>query len=544
MSPKEAPWWRDAVGYEVYLRSFADSDGDGLGDLGGVLARLDHLAWLGVDFGWITPFYPSPMADQGYDVADHTGVDPRYGTLADVDAVVARAHGLGLRIVVDLVPNHTSDQHPWFVEARSSPDSARRSWYHWADPAPGGGPPNNWVSHFGGPAWTLDEASGQYYLHLFLPEQPDLRWEEPAVRDAFDDVLRFWLDRGVDGFRIDVAHALVKGAYDRPITQLRPVAPGEDPRLAFYAYEHGADLDQPGVLDVYRRWRRIADPHDALLLGEVYLDDPERVARYVRDGDGMHQSFFFGLLRLGWEPHALVELIRRALRAVPAGFAWVLSSHDDDRAVSRLSPDDPVVGRARTLALHTLLVALPGTPVLYMGEELGLTNGVVPADAAHDPVATRNDIAGAARDVMRTPIPWDDGPHLGFSTAERTWLPMGGRTAADTVAVQRADPGSPAAAYRRLLAARRRLRPDATTTEVAWGESDPARSIVARRGRLAVALDTSGRGGAVHLPAGRWRVAFSTRGQRPPATVDGALSLGPYEAVLLDAADDGGTAGD
>ena len=533
MESVEEPWWRDAVGYEVYLRSFADGDGDGLGDLAGLLGRLDHLAWLGVDFCWITPFYPSPMADQGYDVADYVGVDARYGTLADVDAVIARAHELGLRVVVDIVPNHTSDQHPWFVDARSSPDNPHRSWYHWADPAPDGGPPNNWVSYFGGPAWTLDEASGQYYLHLFLPEQPDLRWEEPAVRDAFDEILAFWFDRGVDGFRIDVAHALVKGSYDRPLTPLREIAPDEDPRLAFAAYDHVADIDQPGVLDVYRRWRRVADPHDALLLGEVYLDDPEQVARYVRDGDGMHQSFFFGLLHLGWEPATLVDLIRRALAAVPSGFAWVLSSHDDPRAVSRLAPDDPVSGVARSLALHTLLVALPGTPVLYMGEELACRTVSSPSSWPRTRSQTRNDVGSAARDVVRTPIPWEPGPNLGFTSAPSPWLPLGGRSEADTVAAQRDDPTSVAATYRRLLAVRRRLRP--TTTEVTWSESDPARSVVVRRGSLIVAVDTGGEGVTVTLPDGDWQVAFSTAGDRAADPVRGQLRLGPHEAVLLEA---------
>jgi alpha-glucosidase len=268
-------WWSDAVGYEVYLRSFADSDGDGIGDLAGLTGRLDHLADLGVDIVWVTPFYPSPMADFGYDVADYLDVDPRFGTLADFDRLVEAVHARGMRLIVDLVPNHTSDQHEWFRSALEGPDSPHRDFYLWRDPAPDGGPPNNWRSHFGGPAWTLDESSGQYWCHLFLPEQPDLNWANPAVHAAFQDIIGFWLDRGVDGFRIDVAHSLVKDPSfaDNPV--LVEVAAGASPLEAFRALRHDHDLDQPGTLDIYREWHELTAPRGAMLLGEVYLDSAD-----------------------------------------------------------------------------------------------------------------------------------------------------------------------------------------------------------------------------------------------------------------------------
>ena len=517
-------WWQGCTVYEVYLPSFADSarDGrwDGLGDLPGVRAHLDHLVDLGVDVVWLTPFYPSPLADHGYDVSEYTDVDPRFGTLADLDALIADAHARGLKILGDLVVNHTSSEHPWFVAARSSVDDPHRSFYVWRDGRGSTGelPPNNWVSHFGGPAWTRDEASGQWWLHLFLPEQPDLDWSEPAVADAVDDVLRFWLARGLDGFRIDVAHGMAKHADlpDNPILSAPRSAGSSVPEWS--AQEHRYDLDQPAVLDVFRRWRAIADAAGALLIGEVYLLDPARLTRYVAD-DGLHEALWFGLVEGGgWDPAALATSVREAARLVPH-VGWPLSSHDVSRAATRFGGGTR--GRSRALAVSGLLAALPDVLVVYQGEELGLTDGVVPPAAAEDPIARRNP-GLAGRDGARTPMAWAPGPGLGFSTVE-PWLPMGGRTDADTVAVQAIDPASPLASWRALLRLRREVRDQPAP---AW--LSPT-GLVLRRGDTLVAANLSAAPVPVPLPTGSWRVVWASA---PGAAVAAELLELPPETTV------------
>lgn len=425
-------WWRDAVVYEVYVRSFADSDGDGVGDLPGVRSRLPHLCDLGVDALWLTPFYPSPGVDGGYDVADYCDVDPAFGTLADLDALVADAHELGLRVIADVVPNHTSIEHPWF---REHPD-----WYVRAA-GRDGGPPNNWLSIFGGPAWSRDPERGDWYLHLFAAEQPDLDWHNPAVRDAFEDVLRFWLDRGVDGLRIDVAHGLFK---DPELRDEDEPVPGAEPR----SFDRRRAVGRPELHPLYREWRRLAG--DRLLLGEVFLTDPQRVAEYVRP-DELHLAFNFALL---WEPwdaprlRAAIEATLGALRPVGATATWVLENHDVPRLPTRYGS----VRRARAGSL--LLLALPGTAFLYQGEELGLEEVDVPAEARRDPVFFRTDGERAGRDGCRVPLPWERGPGLGF-TSGRPWLPVPDGWDALSVEAQRADPASTLALHRDALALRR-----------------------------------------------------------------------------------------
>jgi alpha-glucosidase len=523
----ELPWWTDRVGYEVYLRSFADSDGDGVGDLTGLHDHLDYLAWLGVGIVWITPFYPSPMRDHGYDVADYRGVDPSFGSMADLEAVFAKAHDLGMKVLVDLVPNHSSSEHPWFTSARTSKDSPYRDYYIWRDPAPGGGPPNNWTSHFGGSAWTLDETTGQYWCHLFLPEQPDLNWANPAVADEFDEILRFWLARGADGFRIDVAHALVK----HPEFLDNPPAPelvrSDTSADDWGALEHLYDANQPGVLEVYRRWRKVVEPHDGLLLGEVYVLDAEKVAEYVRGEDGLHLGFWFKPLHLEWEPDAVREVLVAGAEAAPGLLAWVSGSHDRARAASRFGGGD--AGRARALALSTLLMGLPGTPFLFQGEELGLENGCVPREQAQDPVARRTEAVG--RDGARTPLPWAPGPGWGFTDGPQTWLPMEGRTEADTVAVQRADPSSMLHRYRALIALRDAL-PDLRRQPVEWvGEDGPV--VAYRRGDAIVAANCGGQPSSFTPPDGAWVVVFSSNhdGESQPAGDE--VVLAAHQAVVL-----------
>ncbi|MDP9393071.1 MAG: alpha-amylase family glycosyl hydrolase [Actinomycetota bacterium] len=417
-------WWAASVGYEVYLASYADSDGDGLGDLRGLRSRLEHLEQLGVDLLWITPFYPSPLRDNGYDVSDYRGVHPRCGTLPDLDELLADAHGRGMRVVIDLVVNHTSSEHAWFTASRSSVENRYRDYYVWRDAAPGGGPPNNWVSMFGGPAWSWDEATGQYWLHLFLPEQPDLNWSDPRVADEVDSILRFWLDRGVDGLRVDTAHMFVKNPdlTDNPPADERPGRVPTGTVAGWGTQRHVHDIDQPGVLEVHRRWRHVTAAYDALLLGEVYLMDPEDVARYVRAGDGLDVSFLFTPVELDWDPGALAAVLRRATAAVGGHplFAWVLSSHDSRRAVTRYGSG--AQGRERALLVHTLLFTLPGLPFLYQGEELGLEDGDVPPGAARDPIGRVAGEHGSSRDRARTPMPWCPGPEGGGEPGLEVWL--------------------------------------------------------------------------------------------------------------------------
>jgi alpha-glucosidase len=527
-----AAWWHRSVGYEIYVRSFADADGDGVGDLAGIRRRLDHLEWLGVDLLWLTPIFPSPLHDHGYDVADYCAVHPDYGTLEALDALIADVHGRGMRLLLDLVPNHTSSEHGWFRRARSSREDPYRDYYIWRDPAPGGGPPNNWVSVFGGGAWTFDETTGQYYLHLFEPEQPDLNWQNRAVHDEFEQILRFWFERGVDGFRIDVAHGLAKhpdlpdlpGAFTRADAEhlFEPAEPSPE----WEALEHVHDVDQPANADIYRRWRKVADEYDALLLGEVYVLDLDALARYVRDQDGLHMSFWFQPLHMRWSPEAVRHVIDGAVRALPGHLTWVQSTHDRPRPVSRFGRGPR--GRARALAFATLLFGLPGTPFLYQGEELGLDDGEVPPGERQDPVAVRHGHDG--RDGCRTPMPWAPDAGLGFTSAARAWLPFGARSPEDTLAVQRDDPEAPVHRYRRLAAVRRERR-DLHDAPFRWlVEDGPV--VAYERGEVIVAANCGDVPATVRLPEGG-RVLFGSDGAREGRLEGAELRLEGCEAVVL-----------
>ncbi|MGO1950666.1 MAG: glycoside hydrolase family 13 protein [Mycobacteriaceae bacterium] len=469
-------WWRDAVIYQVYPRSFADSDGDGMGDLPGITSRLDHLRDLGVDAVWISPFYPSPQKDAGYDVSDYCGVDDLFGTLEDADALVKRAHELGLRVIVDLVPNHTSDEHPWFRRAlAAAPGSPERDWYMFrdADPAHPDVPPNNWESNFGGPAWsTVDDApDAQWYLHLFDSSQPDLNWENPEVRDAFLDILRFWLDRDVDGFRVDVAHGMVKAPG------LPDVEPGSHQSDAM-AEEATPYWDQDGVHEIYRSWRDLLDsyPGERIMVAEAWVQPVDRIARYVRPGEH-HQAFNFSFLDAQWDADVLRETIAESYRVtsqVDAPTTWVLSNHDVIRHATRLAlpPEhfatqlgpsvpapDPVLGLRRARAATTLMLALPGSAYIYQGEELGLPEVLdLPDEARQDPTFRRTAGERLGRDGCRVPVPWSaDDPGFGFSPADSAppWLPQPRSFGGLAVDVQQGDPSSTLELYRGLLAARR-----------------------------------------------------------------------------------------
>ncbi|MFD7921923.1 alpha-amylase family glycosyl hydrolase [Streptomyces sp. NPDC059740] len=477
-------WWQDMVCYEVHPRAFADSDGDGIGDLPGLTLRLEHIRDLGADAVWCTPFYPSPLADGGYDIADHTAVAADLGTTADVDRLTARLHELGLKLIVDLVPNHTSDQHPWFREAlAAAPGSAARERYLFR---PGRGaagelPPNNWQSAFGGPAWTR-VADGEWYCHLHASEQPDLNWRNPEVRESFAGVLRYWLDRGVDGFRVDVAHALFKaeGLPDAGPGQHRD--PLRNHLMPYY--------DQEELHPLYRAWRTLLDthpappgavpPHERVMVAESAVFDPARLSRYVRP-DEMHQAFNFAFLETPWDATQLRRVVDGSFAVPGAAVTWLLSSHDAVRPVTRLGS----LARARAAAL--LMLALPGSAYLYQGEELGLPQAEIPVERIRDPLWERSGHSERGRDGARVPLPWSgDRAPYGFTTAppEDTWLPQPADWAGLTATAQQQDPASTLALYRAALRLRRRHPAPDPTAPPTW-LSDPGSPVLAfRRGEL------------------------------------------------------------
>jgi alpha-glucosidase len=497
ISPSSVAWWRTAVIYQVYIRSFADGDGDGIGDLAGIRSRLPYLRDLGVDALWITPFYPSPMADGGYDVADYRDIDPLFGTLADADALIAEAHGRDLRVIIDIVPNHSSDQHQWFLAALAAPSGSReRSRYIFrrGRGPDGAQPPTDWQSTFGGSAWQR-VPDGEWYLHLFAPEQPDFNWENPEVVEEFEDVLRFWLDRGVDGFRIDVANSLKKD-------QAFPDVGGEDQELL--RPQTGPDhpfWDRDEVHEIYRGWRRVADRYagDRMFVAEAWVDSPERLALYTRR-DELQTAFNFAFVRAPWDADALRRTVDACIEAASAAGApatWVRSNHDVTRHATRyarldstgggvsegdrVGPDtplDPALGLRRARAATLLMLALPGSAYVYQGEELGLPDVVdLPEDVLADPIWVRSGHTVRGRDGCRVPIPWTvDGPSLGFGSG-KPWLPQPPVFAERSVQAESGVDGSTLELYRQTLDLRRGL---AVETDVDWLPS-PAGSLALRR---------------------------------------------------------------
>lgn len=433
MTGSSTPWWKSAVCYQIYPRSFCDTNGDGIGDLEGVRRHLDHLAWLGVDLLWLSPFYPSPMADFGYDVSDYCDVHPLFGTLDDFDALLLDAHARDIRVIIDWVPNHSSVEHPWFVESRSSRDNPKRDWYVWRDPKPDGSPPNNWIRSWSSePAWTLDETTGQYYLHLFLPEQPDLNWANPELQAAMHDTLRFWLDRGVDGFRMDVIHCIGKD----------PALPDDPPDLA--ALSHVPLNNRPETHALLRDIRAVLDsyPGDRTAVGEVYLFDTAMVATYYGHDDELPLNFNFPPLYTNWDATRWRKQIARAeheLNPFDAWPTWVLSNHDNARHRTRFGGSE-----ARARAAAVMLLTLRGTPFLYAGEEIGLEDAQVPVEREVDP---------GGRDGCRAPMPWDATDTHGWGAAD-PWLPWPPEPDVRNVATQAGDPSSILHLYRRLLVAR------------------------------------------------------------------------------------------
>ena len=523
---KDRSWWHGVL-YHVYLRSFADSDGDGFGDLPGLIGRLDHLADLGVDAVWVSPVMPSPNADFGYDVADYCEVDPEYGTLDHVDQLVARATELGMRVVFDLVPNHTSDKHPWFEASRSSVNDPKRGWYIWRDPSPDGGPPNNWVSSFFGPAWELDPETGQYYMHSFLEAQPDLNWWNVDVRSAFDEALRFWFDRGIAGFRIDVVHKMAKD----PALRDNPPATVTDSFIEqVWGQRELYNANHPETHAIIRHWRRLADTYadPPVLIGETYVFDPAVLASYYGRGDELHLAFNIPFLWSPFHADAIRSVVEATIAALPddAWPVWNGGSHDIARFPSRWCGGDLRKIRAAMM----LLLTLRGTALLYYGDEIGMLDATVSPEESLDPLGRRAPVPTAGRDPCRTPMQWSAGPGAGFTLrGATTWLPIGDAPACN-VEAQRGDQASVLELTRRLIALRK-SEPDLAEGSIFFLDG-PAEVLIFRRGeRTTVVINLNDDAASIEGLTGTIRAA--TAHVRDGERVEGRLALGPWEGAVV-----------
>ena len=524
-------WWQTGVIYQIYPRSFLDSNGDGVGDLPGITSKLDYLRWLGVDALWLSPIYPSPMADFGYDVSNYTDVHPLFGTLQDLDTLLHQANQRNLKIILDFVPNHTSDEHPWFQQARESRTNEKRDWYIWRDPAPDGGPPNNWTSRFGGSAWQFDEQTGQYYLHLFDVKQPDLNWRNPHVRQAMYDVLRFWLDRGVDGFRIDVLSRLLKDEQfrDNPLNpEWKPGEPPNTRQLSLYTQ------DLPGVHEIVREMRAVVDRDgERVLIGELYLPVESVVQYYGEQLDETHLPFNFQLVTLPtWEAGTIRQMVDAYEAALPPGAwpNWVLSNHDRPRVASR-------VGRDQARMAQMLLLTLRGTPTCYYGDELGMQNVAVPPEFMHDPPGKDN--PEYSRDPARTPMQWDSGPNAGFCPPDvQPWLPVASDYHTYNVAVEQQDTHSFLTLVRALLTLRRSSPALNVGSLRSLDQPNPACFVYLRQHgsqHYLVALNFSSQDQLVTLPEqGQGRLLLSTHLDQEGPIELGEMHLRGNEGLLIE----------
>jgi alpha-glucosidase len=517
---QELTWWQHGIVYEIYSRSFQDSNGDGVGDLNGILQRLDYLVQLGVHAIWLSPIFPSPMADFGYDVADYCGIDSVFGTMEDFDRLLAEVHGRGLKMILDFVPNHTSDQHPWFLASRSSREDPKRDWYLWRDE------PNNWPSNFGGSSWEWDEKTKQYYYHSFLKEQPDLNWRNPAVREAMFDVLRFWLRRGVDGFRVDVMWLMIKDDEfrDNPLNPgYRPGLPSNNRVLPVY------NSNRPEVHELVASMRAVVDEfHERVLIGEIYLPVEQLMTYYGTDLKGAQLPFNFLLLQSAWSAEAIARIISEYDSALPTGAwpNWVLGNHDNTRIATRIG-----IRQARTAAM--LLLTLPGTLTMYYGEELGMTNVPIPPDAVQDPAEKNEPGLGLGRDPERTPMPWDGSPSAGFTSA-RPWLPLGGDYESVNVAALEKDGTSILHLYRKLIDLRHR-RPTLINGRMLSIRGDGGVLRYERSGdddRILVLLNLSA--DSVRMTVENGTILASTGFDRDGQQVNGAVELKAAEGIVID----------
>ncbi|MBA4166139.1 MAG: alpha-amylase [Chitinophagaceae bacterium] len=441
-------WWQNGIIYQIYPRSYQDSSGDGIGDLNGIAGRLDYLSWLGITAIWISPIYPSPMADFGYDISDYTAIHPLFGTMTDFDRLLGEVHKRGMKLILDFVPNHTSDKHPWFLESRSSKDNPKRDWYIWKNPREDGSPPNNWLSVFGGSGWEWDEATKQYYYHAFLKEQPDLNWRNPEVQKAMFDAMRFWLEKGVDGFRVDVMWHMIKDAYFRD----NPVNPNYQQYMATYEQLLPVySTDQPEVHGIVQRMRKLLDGYDnRMMIGEIYLPIHKLIPYYGTDNNGAHLPFNFLLLSISWSAPGIAAAIDEYEGALPAnGWPnWVLGNHDQPRITSRVGLE-----QARVAAI--LLLTLRGTPTVYYGDEISMQDVAIPFEEVQDPQGLNMPDKNLSRDPSRTPMQWNKSNHAGF-TDGKPWLRLNSSFVRNNVELQKTDPYSMLHLYKRLIELRSR----------------------------------------------------------------------------------------
>jgi alpha-glucosidase len=519
---QELAWWQSGIIYEIYPRSFQDSNADGIGDLDGILQRLDYLAQLGIDAIWISPIYPSPMADFGYDVADYCGIDPIFGTMGDFDRLLAEAHRRGLKVILDFVPNHSSDQHPWFLESRSSRKSHKRDWYLWRDE------PNNWLSNFGGSAWEWDQATGQYYYHSFLKQQPDLNWRNPAVRSAMFNVLRFWLERGVDGFRVDVMWLMIKDSQYRD----NPPNPGYGPgQPSSNSLLHVYDSNRPEVHLLVAEMRAVVDDYPGrVLIGEIYLPVKDLMTYYGQDLKGTNLPFNFLLLQSAWNAEAVAHVISEYVNALPAGAwpNWVLGNHDNARIATR-------VGVQQAPVAAMLLLTLPGTLTIYYGEEIGMTNVPIPPEEVEDPAEKNQPGIGMGRDPERTPMPWDGSLLAGF-TRGKPWLRLGGDHTFVNVTSQEQHESSLLHLYRKLIILRR-MYPMLVSGEMLSVVADENLLRYERCGggrRFLVLLNLGNDSVQAKTEAGT--VIASIRSDREGEQVDSLVELEDSEGLMIELA--------
>jgi alpha-glucosidase len=516
---QELAWWQHGIIYEIYPRSFQDSNGDGVGDLNGILGRLDYLVWLGIDAIWISPIYPSPMADFGYDVADYCSIDPLFGTMEDFDRLLFEAHRRGLKMILDFVPNHTSDQHPWFLESRSSRQNPKRDWYLWREQ------PNNWLSNFGGSAWEWDETTAQYYYHSFLKQQPDLNWRNPAVKAAMFDVLRFWLKRGVDGFRVDVMWLMIKDDQFRdnpPNPGFRFGQPSSNRLLPLYT------SDRPEVHDLVTEMREVVDEFsERVLIGEIYLPVPQLMTYYGRDLKGANLPFNFQLLQSAWSANAIAEVISAYENALPEGAwpNWVLGNHDNARIATKF-------GSSQAPVAAMLLLTLPGTLTIYYGEEIGMTNVSIPLEKVQDPAEKNEPGLGLGRDPERTPMQWDSSASAGFTTG-KPWLPVSQDYNIANVASSE-NPDSILHLYRRLIDLRRKhLTLVQGKIQLVATENNVLRyQRTGARDRILVLLNMGAE--LAHVITESGTVLASTHFHREEQKVSGALDLKAAEGLIIE----------
>ena len=539
MRLNSSPWWQHGIIYQIYPRSFKDSNGDGIGDLQGIMSQLHYLTWLGVDALWLSPIFPSPMADFGYDITDYCNVDPIFGDLRTCDTLIEQAHLRNLKVMLDFVPNHTSDEHPWFQLSRSSRHHPKRDWYVWADPRPDGSPPNNWLSVMGGSAWEWDNASGQYYLHTFLKKQPDLNWRNPAVKAAMFEVIRFWLDRGIDGFRVDAAHFILKDPdlRDNPLnssTQRALHKPMGDYDSQLHLYDNG----HSDVHSVYRELRHILDHYSAtqprLLLGEVHIFDRQAWASYYgADLDEFHMPFNFDLLTAAWNARTIRQSVESLETHLPPG-AWpnyVFGNHDEPRIIDRVGP------RLARLTM-LLLLTLRGTPTLYYGDEIGMHNGDIPPEYVRDPMEKNKPGLGLGRDPARTPMQWDSSANAGFCPpGVAPWLPIPGDYTQINVAVEREDPRSLLTLTRRLIELRRSQPALSTGSYSAIADIPDGCFVYLRQSgsdHFLIALNFSDQEQIVKLPhMSRGHIIISTHLDREEPVELASLRLRPEEGCVL-----------